>query len=169
MAIFRVFTPLPIRQRCGANWSMRVCFHEKLTVAIIGRLPSHTTKQSLNFLMHWSKRLSRNHNEREFSRSSALIRKSKQSSTGTVLQPLWLYSRANAGPSQQAMHPTQNYVKLVTQTFHPSGVSVSNIHTHFAICALPVAAASGMAAGVRDGHFNLPPLRRSSDAGIAFT
>ena len=70
------------------------------------------------------------------------------------------------------MHQTPNYVKLATQAFHPAGVSVSNIHTNFAMCALPVAAAGGIVAGVRDGHFDVPPPRRSSDlgtAGIAFT
>ncbi len=52
---------------------------------------------------------------------------------------------------------------------------MSNIHTNFAMRALPVASASGVVGGMRDGHVFirlLPVSKRSHDigtAGIAIT
>ena len=44
---------------------------------------------------------------------------------------------------------------------------MSNIHTKFAMCALPVAMAGGVVAGVRGGPINALRPMRSCDVGIA--
>ena len=42
---------------------------------------------------------------------------------------------------------------------------MSNIHTNFAMCALPVASVGGIVAGVRSGLIDAPRPTRSFDFG----
>jgi len=65
------------------------------------------------------------------------------------------------------LHPALDCAKLALYAIHPTGVSVPNIHTKIAMCALPAAMARGIVAGANGGCIAILRSTRSQDVGTA--